>query len=238
MFGITALVSAISLCLYRRMAPADRKHAAVWRAFGKFSGLCMMGCLSGATAWYFQTKNIDCSFQVSVCMLYPGHCVTMVLYRLGQRLEQCVTVFFQSEKLRTRVNQSSEILIVANKLSACAYCNNVVFVLGYGVEFFCLTLAKLLSLQRVLDFIFHFRPLNITRLRAIILWTVMAGNTLGLAAMVSAAVYSYEASYFYTRLSQLNASDAASDSVQELKDTMTMLGYSIKNANTSQKIQS
>jgi hypothetical protein len=45
--------------------------------------------------------------------------------------------------------------------------------------------------QRVLDFIFHFQPLKIARARALVLGVVFSGNSIGMAAMISAGVFSY-----------------------------------------------
>lgn len=45
--------------------------------------------------------------------------------------------------------------------------------------------------QRVLDFIFHFQPIKIARARALVLGVVFSGNSIGMAAMISAGVFSY-----------------------------------------------
>jgi hypothetical protein len=163
-YCICALISGFVLYLLRRMKQEDRQ--CLWRLYGWFNGLMLCGSCFGAATWSFRMMFLDNAYR-SYNILSSN--------KDGGNFS-----------IATRSLQHS--------FEARAFEWRTALTVTYPIEFMCLSAAKLMVLDRMLDFAAQAQQGHATRKRLatsarFVMAAVFLGNACGLVASLVAAVY-------------------------------------------------
>jgi hypothetical protein len=166
-----ALASGVMFHRWRMLDPDYRQR--IWLLYGWFSGLMLSGSCVGIVTW--------AAWMQSYITFYNGQVFDLTSNPSAAQREQ-----YTLSLARSRVWFA-------------------LFYVAYAVEFLCLTLAKLMVLDRMAEFAKK-RASDVSGRRLVLgkkvlIWLVISGNLVGLAANIAAAAHRLTSSESYATAS-------------------------------------